>query len=252
MSKLVQRGQSMTEFLVALAVLVPLFVGVSFAARYGDLQQRATQASRYAAFQRVMQPSTTLLPDAKIEDQTRARFFLAPLALNGGKLQDDDSVKGISDDKHQPMLWRDLSGTALLSKPDQVALTWGDAKLGSLSGGLNTFSGYMGKPWTGSRLAHVELSLVNKMDLSVDTPAVLKIAATTAAAGNGFGSRGSKQTRDVTAKLVPTAMLPSGLTSAVEWVFKLFEPHGPKIGCIKPDVVANHRLEGAPNNKACL
>jgi hypothetical protein len=242
----------MSEFLVALAVLLPLFLGVTFAARYGDLQQRTTQASRYAAFQRVMQPSTALLSDDKIQDQTRARFFLAPKALNAGALQDDDSVKSISDDKHQPMLWRDLSGKALLSKPDQVTLTWGNDKLGSLSSGLNTFSSYMGKPWTGSRLAHVEVNLINRMDLSVETPAALKIGATTAAAGNGFGSGSSKNTRDVAAKLVPTALVPSGLTTVVEWVFELFEPHGPKIGCIKPDVVAPHRLDGAPNNKACL
>jgi hypothetical protein len=251
-----QRGQSMAEFLVALAVLLPLFLGVTYAARYGDLQQRATQASRYAAFQRVMQPSDGALSDDKIQDQMRARFFLAPKALNDGRLQDDDSVKSIGDDKHQPALWRDLGGKALLSKPDSVTLAWGDAPLGSLSGGLNTFTSYMGKPWSGARQAHVEVSLVNKMDLSVDTPAMLKIGATTVAAGNGFGSGGSKNTRDVAAKLVPTAMLPTGLTSALTKVLDLalalFEPHGPKIGCIKPDVVATHRLEGAPNNKACL
>lgn len=252
MTRRIQRGQSMAEFLVAMAVLLPLFLGLSYAARYGDLQQRATQASRYAAFQRVMQPSASSLPDDKIQDQMRARFFLAPMALNGGKLQDDDSAKSISDDTHQPMLWRDLGGQALLSKPDQVALSWGSSKLGTLSGPLNSFTGYMGKPWTGANHAQVEVSLVNKMDLTGGAPTALKIGATTAAAGNGFGSGGSKPTRDVTAKLVPTASLPSGLTSAVEWVFKLFEPHGPEIGCIKPDVVATHRLDGAPNNKACL
>ncbi len=53
MSRL-SRGQAMTEFLVAMAVLVPIFFAISYLARYGDLQQRATQASRYAAFQRAM------------------------------------------------------------------------------------------------------------------------------------------------------------------------------------------------------
>ena len=50
------RGQATTEFVVALAALVPLFIGIAYAGRYMDIHHAAVQASRYASFQRVMQP----------------------------------------------------------------------------------------------------------------------------------------------------------------------------------------------------
>ena len=45
-----QRGQSISEFLVSLIALVPVFLAITYLGRYADLHQRATQASRYAAF----------------------------------------------------------------------------------------------------------------------------------------------------------------------------------------------------------
>jgi len=74
-AKATQAGQSATEFLIALLVMLPLFLAVAYAGRYGEIHQTATQASRYAAFQRVMQPDSKVLSDAKIEDQMRARYF---------------------------------------------------------------------------------------------------------------------------------------------------------------------------------
>ena len=86
-----QRGQSTTEFLVALIALVPIFLAVVYAGRYSDAHQAAVQASRYVAFQRALQPSTTALPDSKLIDQARARFF-ARRDLNNGLLRSDDSA----------------------------------------------------------------------------------------------------------------------------------------------------------------
>lgn len=255
----VQRGQAMTEFLIAMAALLPIFLAINYLGRYGDLQQRATQASRYAAFQRAMQPSAGKLSDATIEDQMRARFFLAQdhLAKDGKHLKSDDSASKIKDDTGQPVLWRDLGGAALLSKPDQVKLTWAGAGMGSgtMAKTLDTVTGLVGKDWNGGRLAMVELELVNRLDLEAATPKLLKIGAATAAAGDGLGSAGSTATRNAAAKMVPSTVLPGVVDQAISLAMSLFEPEGPKFGCIKPDVVASggasSRLDGAPNNSQC-
>lgn len=259
MSRL-SRGQAMTEFLVAMAVLVPIFFAISYLGRYGDLQQRATQASRYAAFQRAMQPSDSILSEAKIQDQLRARFFMRHdhLAADGKHLKSNDSVANVTDDTGQPALWRDLGGTALLSKPDQVKLTWASAPMGSgaYTNVPEQALNLLKKDWGGARVAQVELHLINRMDQSVPNPALLKIGAATSAGGNGLGSSGSKGTRDAVANLVPVTMVPALATNVLGLAISLFEPEGPKFGCIKPDVVATNgptsRLVGAANNSACV
>lgn len=250
----------MTEFLIALAALLPIFLAISYLGRYGDLQQRATQASRYAAFQRAMQPSTSQLSDATLQDQMRARFFLQHdyLAKDGKHLKSDDSIAKIKDDEGQPSLWRDLGGSALLAKPDQVSLSWAAAPMGSAAATqvADAALGLLGKNWDGARVAQVELSLLNRMDQSKPKPDPLKIGAATAAAGNALSSAGSKATRDTAAKMVPAAMLPAVVSDVISLAMSLFEPEGPKFGCIKPDVVATapstSRLDGAPNNSGCV
>jgi hypothetical protein len=112
----------MIEFLVALSVLLPLFLVVTFAGRYGDIHQSAVQASRYAAFQRVAQPDAAKLPDAKIEDQMRARFFVQGNYLHAnGRVQSDDTAVGLRD-KGLPSTWRDLSSNPLIKTPSSVTL----------------------------------------------------------------------------------------------------------------------------------
>ena len=248
-----QRGQSIAEFLVALAVLAPLFFAIAYAGKYGDLQQTATQASRYAALGRAMEPSEGRLSSTTIQDQMRTRFFLAGDYLHKGRLQSDDTVDGVTSDKGQAELWQDLSGHPLLSRPDQVTLQWGDTGLGS--GGVDKAMGVMtksaGKSYPGGQVARVEVTLANKLDQINASPKPIVIAAATAAAGNGLGSSGSQGTRDAAATIVPTSHIPGALTGFLEKAMGLFEPEGPKIGCIKPDVVASNRLDGAADNSQC-
>jgi hypothetical protein len=248
------RGQSMVEFLVAMAVLLPLFLAVNYLGRYGDLQQRATQASRYAAMQRAMQPNTALLSNTTIEDQMRARFFLAPTALAAdGHLRSDDSVVTIKDATGQPALWTDLGGKAMLASPAQATLTWASTSFGSgkIDAAANTLTGVFGKAYTGNQQAMVELNLFNRLDLSVDKPKNMMIGATTAAAGNGLGSSGSADTRDSAARIVPSTLVPKAVEAVLSAMMFLFETDSPELGCIKPDVVATHRLDGGANNSQC-
>lgn len=253
MARAQQRGQSIAEFLLALAMLVPLFLAIAYAGRYGDLQQTATQASRYAAMGRAMEPSESRLANSKIEDQTRARFFLAGDYLHKGRIQSDDTVVGFTNDKGQAEGWQDLSGNPLLTRPDRVTLQWGDTALSS--GGVAEAMGIMtktaGKSYPGGKVARLEVTLENKLDQISGSPKPIVIAAATAAAGNGLGSSGSMGTRDAAATIVPTAHVPDVLSGFLEEAIGLFEPEGPVIGCIKPDVVPAHRLDGGADNRRC-
>ncbi|MEK8046592.1 TadE family protein [Ideonella margarita] len=249
-----QAGQSATEFLIALLVMLPLFLAVAYAGRYGEIHQTATQASRYAAFQRVMQPDSKVLSDAKIEDQMRARYFTSWKQLQAdGHLQTDDTATKLADGEGQPWMWQSVSGEALLQKHTDAKLTWASGSLGSgtVAKSLGFMTKTAGKSYGGTHTAQVEVSLLNRYDQSTDTPGLLTIAAATAAVGDGLGSSGSKATRDAASTLVPTSKIPKALSGLLAAAIGLFEPHGPQLGCIKPDVVYNGRLDGAADNGKC-
>lgn len=247
-----QRGQSMTEFIVALAVLFPLYLAVQYAGRYGDILQTTQQASRYAAFQRAMQPDTGVLSDDTIRNQMRARFFARWDAQHKGKLQSDDSATGLKD-KAQSAVWRDLRGKALLAKMDDVELTWKDAAInsGAVGGAMDVLTTTAGKSWNPGRVAQVEVTLANKLDLLNPKPAPFKLAGATAAAGDALSSSGSKATRDAAATLNPGVAL-SSISSVIDLFVMLFEPSGPELGCIKPDIVPLDRLDKPQGAQGCL
>lgn len=248
-----QRGQSMSEFLVSLIALVPVFLAITYLGRYADLHQRATQASRYAAFQRTMQPNTAILSDADLQDQMRARFFLAPKALHDGRIQSDDSVAGITDAKKSPAIWSDLSGKALLAKPGDVTMTWDSPSMGSTGtvALLDKAFDLVGKDYGTGHRAMVEMTLVNRLNQAEKAPAALKLAAATAAPGTALTANGGKGTADAARNLVFSAWIPSLVTDALGFVIGLFEPEAPEIGCIKADTVPNNRLEGASQSDFC-
>lgn len=252
-SRMAQRGQSMAEFLIALIVMVPLYLAVDYAGKYGDLHQTAVQASRYAAFQRVLEPNASKLSDSKIEDQTRARFFLHG-GLNGGRLDSDDTAVSISDDTDQPPMWKDNGGNALLAQPSQVSVRFAQVAMSppaSVGWAIEGLAWTADQSYTGGRQAQVELNLVNKMDMISPAPIELKIGAATAAVAGGWGSSGSTMTEDKAATIVPTSMIPSFLSDFIELAISFFEPSGPEFGCIKPDVVAPDRLAPFSGTEGC-
>jgi hypothetical protein len=246
-----QQGQSMTEFLVALTVLLPLFLAIGYAGKYSDIQQTATQASRYAAMQRAMEPNSARLSNSVIEDQTRARFFIDASQVHAGHLQSDDSSAPIKKDDKQRALWRDQKYGALLSSLDQVKVNMVSAPMGD-KGALTLANAFVGKTNTLPSVAQVEVTLVNKMNLVDAKPADLKIAAATAAVGNDWSTQGNAQTIKTINPLVPAHYL-----KPVEFIVDAFTfifeggGHNFELGCIKPDVVASHRLKGASSTEAC-
>lgn len=250
-----QRGQSTSEFLIAMVVCIPLYLAVDYAGKYGDLQHSAVQASRYAAFQRVLEPSTGKLSDDMIKDQTKARFFLDG-DRNGGKIDSADTAGSISDDTDQPVLWRDNGNNALLQSPSQITVDFGSVDMappGSVAWAIDGLAWTAGLEYNKTgRLATVELNLVNKMDMASDTPIELKIGAATAAAAGGWGSSGRNMTKDKASTIVPSSMVPSFITDIIDVAIGLFEDSGgPQFGCIKPDVVAPDRLEPFSGTEGC-
>lgn len=238
----------MVEFLVALAVLLPLFLAVTYAGRYGDIQNSAIQASRYAAFQRAMQPSTAVLSNDRIQDQMRARFFVHGRFLNQGQIRSDDSVANINQNSNSaPPLWRDLSLNPLLTQPQQVQLTFAPVSLGATQSTLDLMVATAGKSFNGGSVARVEMNVLNRMDLRTQSPANLSIGAATAAAGDALSSSGSAATRSAASTAVASAIIPGAVSGFIQEAFGLFEADGPEFGCMRPDPVPAHRLEGSGN-----
>lgn len=248
----VQRGQSMTEFLVALLVLLPLFLAVTYAGRYADLLQTGTQASRYAAMQRAIEPSTARLSDAKLQDQTRVRFFTNTDLLHSGRLQSDDSAAIYSADEALPSNWRSLSGAPLLAKLDDVKLSfhgesmYGDTPLGKY-GKATT-----GKGYTQPKSARLEVTLLNRMDQTSDAPPPLKLAAATATVGDRWNTAGIADTTKTVERIVPSGKL-EPLNMLIDPFVYLFEGggHDFQFGCTKVDVVPSHRIKGSQSLDSC-
>jgi len=243
----------MTEFLVALIALLPLFLAVSYAGRYSDIHFTTVQASRYASMQRAMQPDTSRLPEARLQDQARARFFVHG-ARNQGLLRSNDTAARL-DGRATAPLWRDMAGDPLVRNPESARLVVSAADLnpgGIMGTALDTMTSFVGRTYRGATIAHVEMgNLVNKMDQRTSNPAALSIGATTAAVGDGLGSSGSAMTRVAAGRSVPTRMIPPQVNRVVDAAFSLFEPSAPIFGCIKPDVVPSGRLDRAVPAQGC-
>jgi uncharacterized protein (UPF0333 family) len=71
------RGQATTEFLVMLLVMIPLFIGVFYFARYANVKHSAIQASRYVAFERAWDPYQRAKNPSQLAEEARARFFMS-------------------------------------------------------------------------------------------------------------------------------------------------------------------------------
>jgi hypothetical protein len=250
-----QRGQSVVEFLVALIVFLPLFLGVYYLGKYADLQQSAVQASRYAAFERVMQPSTAKLSDAAIQDKMRARFFLRGDFLNGGQIRSNDSVASMAAGQGHNTNWKDQGHVPLLKDHQQVALTFGSPGLSGLAAqGLQTEGQRLGLGGMPSiKIANVEVTALNKLPLSIDNPAPIKIGASTAAWGGAANARGSHGIREAIDR--PTAVIdslvPNFLSSTVSTIVSLFENNSPEFGCHRVEFVPKDRLSTTGGGGGC-
>lgn len=243
-----QRGQALTEFVLIMLVMLPLFLGVYYLGKYADIYQSAVQASRYAAFQRAMQPDEARLPASEIEDKLRARFFLRNEAFTqDGRLSASDSVKSLSFDKRSVSFWHDLSGNPLLKDPQQIRLAFQSEPIDSLATPMILAADWLyGQKNRPIQRANLEVSLFDHLNSGV----VMKIGASTATLGDAWNAAGSEGVREAMTPAKtghPIGRLVGGFTNAlqaVSSVIGVFENHHPTFPCLSVETVPIDRTSG--------
>lgn len=105
-----QRGQALTEFLVAAVALVPLFLLIPVIAKYQDISHATQMASRYVAFDAFTRNDSvsTWKSESQLADEVRRRFFSnadAPIKTN--------DVAGNFLANHN-LFWRNPNGGVLI------------------------------------------------------------------------------------------------------------------------------------------
>jgi hypothetical protein len=250
-----QHGQAMTEFLIASLVLVPLFMGAVYLAKYSDIKHAAIQASRYASMDRAINPQS-VKSNETIRQEAKVRFFTQQEARNAGVLNESDKSFNPDKEKSQIAYWRDLAGKRLIdnfggvgSNSGSVRVEFRNSDLGAASKVQEYAGKLFGLPSEGMYAADVEVSLLNIGHFEPLSKIDLKIGATTVFTGNAWNAGGNKDVEDHLTKpsdspLKPAVAALKLIATPLDWVFGFFENSGgPKLWCINANVVPNSRLQ---------
>lgn len=237
-----QRGQAMSEFIAACAVLVPLFMGIIYVAKYSDVKSSTIQASRYAAFERAFDPTAKHKPAPVLTEETRARFFTDG-ARNDGAFTKGDTTANLKPDQFVTAFWRDMKATRMLNQYADVSLAIDEKGLG---GAFNKILDTEGKVLklnpNGLYYSNVEVPMANIAHFEPLKKINLKIGATTALLGDAWSAGGSADVTTHARRAVPASVIPS--LPAADFLFEwLTDSPAPQFGCISPDVVPKDRLE---------
>ncbi|MDB5796834.1 MAG: hypothetical protein JWP36_736 [Paucimonas sp.] len=118
------RGQALTEFLVLVLAVAPLFLLLPLIAKYQDISHAAQMASRYVAFEAMTRNDSisTWKPESQLADEIRRRFFSnANAPIKTGDVAGDFMAD-------QNLFWRDPHGKALIRDfGSDVKLDFGSA-----------------------------------------------------------------------------------------------------------------------------
>lgn len=234
-------GQATVEFLVALLVMVPLFFGTYYFARYADVKHSAIQASRYVAFERALDPRGGKSP-AVLAEETRARFF-TPVSLNDGEISFHQTTAQLSADRDRVPLWSDATYQPLLQRFSDVAIR--EAPAGAMSAGVvgqlqNTAGKVFSLPTGGMVRAEVTVPLNNVAhfevlrNINVGMPGATAIQAGTwsaSGAKNGAENVCDRVKPTVLGRYIKPAMVVLGV------LMSPFERHTPDVGIVLPDYV---------------
>lgn len=257
---LTQRGQALTEFLVAAVALVPLFLLIPLIAKYQDIAHTTQLASRYVAFDSFTRNDSvgTAKSEGQLADEVRRRFF----SNADAPIKTDDVAGNFL--AHQNLFWRGPSNTALIRDfGTDVGVSFGAGNGASHGAGFSAASD--GVPF----ILHDRLALrargVYTANVSValaNLPAGLKffepfdridlnVGRSTSVAIDPWAARDPAQ---IEAKIVghpelfPTAPL-AALTPAVDAAVRAIDApaglSGPLLGQLDfwRDVVPNDRLK---------
>lgn len=244
----------MIEFLVVMIFFAPVLIGIVYIGKYADIKYSAIQASRYAAFQRVMQPDDARLATHDIQDKLRARFFVNGARRNGnpdGEIRSTDSASGAMPGS-DVVLWRDLMGNPLLPHLDRVTLAYGQQRFSSAVQTTDVWmNATFGLPVQRIHVAHIEVSVDDPLQENHPTLTIGASMALSADAAHAQGSEG------VRASLRGHPAF-GAVTTAVGWVepainlfVGLFERLRPEFSCLRVESVPADRLSGPGSAGAC-
>lgn len=254
-----QRGQAMSEFVAAMALFLPLLFGLIYIGKYSDIKHETIQASRYAAFERALDPSSTHEPDTVLQEETRARFFMDG-SRNQGALVSTTANQATAGTLNP--LWGQMNGDPMLQKYSDVAVSFGaeqnvdDVALAPVDA-ANTL--LFGLNSNGQFQANVEVSPANIASFTPLSAVNLKIAASTVVVGNAWNAGGAASVASGLTGGTPGSMpiRPGGVLSAIGStllnISTVLQPfyqafagdNGPQLGCIRPDVVPANTAPGA-------
>lgn len=161
-----QRGQALTEFLVAAVALIPLLLLTPVIAKYQDIGSSTQAASRYVAFDAMTRNDSvsSWKPEAQLADEVRRRFFSnidAPIKTN--------DVAG-NFKAHQNLFWRDPRDAPLIADfNSDVTVSFGASRAGTHGGGFSAASDgaifvlhdQLGLPAKGIYTANVSVKVAN-------------------------------------------------------------------------------------------
>ncbi len=243
-----QRGQATTELIAAMAVLLPLALGVIYIGKFSDMKHQAIQASRYAAMQRAIDPRARR-SNQTIQNETVARFF-----RDGGRygIARNDRAQGPTAGDTNP-LWNKISNNEpLLERYDNISVQFGNSNAGSFAlTGLNAGALVFDKLESRFGIAaNVEVPVSNVAHFAPLANANLRIGATTVIAGDPWSASGTQDVADHMSILsVPSRNPVTNFLRRFPAMDPLFEllagTDAPKLGCVKPDVVPGYAAPGA-------
>lgn len=276
-----QRGQAMTEFVVALLALLPIVLGVIYLGKYEDMKYSTVQASRYAAFERVFDPSAAHKSSTVLAEETRERFFVDPTLRNSGAVAFQDSSTGLQTagtlaknwfgTGSEPLVQNNYEGIQVTLNSSQAS--GAIAKVDSLVVDLN-YKGSIQDP--GIQKAQVQVPLVTPSIFSDLAGKNLTLSTATAVLADGYNSAGDGAAQSAAGNTtrgrvgrdwgLVLGAIPA-VTSALQTLTNnqavqtgweaLSDTPGPQFFCTSPDVVpasatssgANYTDNG--NSPAC-
>jgi len=258
-----QRGQAMTEFVIGMLVAIPLVLGVIYIGKYQDVKYSAIQASRYAAFERVFDPSSAHehKTDAVLAEETRARFFTDPMQTNQGAVSYRESTQGRTFNAN----WYGTGGEPVVSPFPTIAVsvqpsTGLQIPLNQALDTVATANFNINDPGVAkadvrvplARFAHfAPLSTIN-LTIDVDTSVLTD--------GYNAGGANSPAPNNVHDRVyfdwgiflgkipgLKTAMdaIDNSIVAKLSWQ-ALSDTDGPRWGCVSPDVVPSDATSQSP------
>jgi hypothetical protein len=242
-----QTGQATIEFVIfALFVLIPLFFGIYYLAKYSDVKSAANQASRYAAFERSWDPAGTKT-DAVIQNEMQVRFFSGKQEV---AFQDSPATIGVAE---EIPLWKQANQSKLLANFSDAILSYSNgAALGGAGMTTSIFDfagrvlGQNNAPIIRSKV-EVSLAEIGHFPNGDARKIPLTIPSVTAIGTGSWSASGSIQGSNSTCKVVGNPLniardLKPALTP-FQWLVNKLEANKVDFGIIKPDIVPEGSLQ---------